>query len=154
MCSRIGISVSKPWEAIMWRCENEVQALVWTPGCWRCLNCGSLPKGSCKTGVEPAQDRSCVCCKWPSWRAGTTKALWSPDEHQMLDIELQDLVFALLGVGLFFGLIFPCRTPHSSFWEWGCLFFAIVCWNFVSCWFYRSLQVRDCLESQIRLWTV
>lgn len=42
---------------------------------------------------------------------------------------------------------------YSSFFPLGMGMF-ILCQCILKCWFSRSLQVRDCLESQMRLWTV
>lgn len=80
--------------------------------------------------------------------AGNTEPIWAEDGKaggsgclrplkpssgycgvpQMLDVELQDLMFALLTSGLLWSnLVF--LLSHSSLVEWECLFYATVSWK-------------------------
>lgn len=73
----------------------------------------------------------------------------------MLDTELQDLVFALLDVGLSLLSSFLVVLPILPFGNGNVYSLPSCIETFLTCIeFYRSSQGRDCLESQIRLWTV
>lgn len=51
-------------------------------------------------------------------------------ESQMLDMELHDLVFSLLGFGPALSLIFPCHASIASFRIW-MFILNIECWKYV-----------------------
>lgn len=70
-----------------------------------------------------------------------------------LDMELQDLAFALVDFGLAFGPVFPYYAPVP----FGIVMYSMCHFLLEGCDFLlfilQGLQLRACLESPIRLWT-
>lgn len=90
---------------VMHKSLTESRATVGTPGCWRCQNHGSSTRASFRQQMVPSQKRGHVDCE----QQGHGTGLHSPVEltshylmSRMQDMELWDLMFALLG------LVLPC----------------------------------------------
>lgn len=71
-----------------------------TQRCWRCQDHKISTEESCGHGAVLAQEVR-ICCRCQSWRGKSTQVLlgwsWFP---QMPNMEVEHMVFALLGFGL------------------------------------------------------
>lgn len=79
--------------------------------------------------AEPAQERAPGGCRWPGRRTGLFQPLQPTSGFcsvpQMLDMELQNLVFVLPVSGLLWSNL-AFLVSHSSVLEWECLLYATV----------------------------
>lgn len=76
---------------------------------------------------------------------------WSHHKPQMINMDLQDLLFVLLG----FGLTISSYVPPFPCWNWEFISCHGIYWRCVaSILFHKKSQLRVCLESQltIELW--
>lgn len=100
------------------------QAPLQIPGHWRGRDCRIPIQGVCGHGVESSQQRSYVCYRLHIWRDGAQPV---SSCAQILEMELQGLIFSLLNFGL--TLTVPSHTLILSLLEWEYLFYVILCWK-------------------------
>jgi hypothetical protein len=101
-----------------------------TPWCWRCQILRYLSRWVNK-GVRNWFKTTSVLQFTKLKRVGEAEGLTS-------DMEMQNLEFALLGLGL--ALVHFMLEVYDLF--------SVFCFCF-----YKELQIRECLDSQRRLWT-
>ena len=59
VCRRVRVTLKIPYEA---------PVAPKAPECWRCQDCGTSVKESCRCGLVPTSpDESSVCCGWMRW---------------------------------------------------------------------------------------
>lgn len=73
-------------------------------------------------------------------------------KFQMLDMDLKDLVFVLLDFGVALVQFFKCSPSLGKVMYIYTIKYVLESYK-LSVDFYRGLQFRDCLVSQMRLWT-
>lgn len=119
--AKSGSSPRRPRETVAWHCESEGQFSVETPGCWR-WDIETLLR---KTGLrERLHVLKMVGLDRRSYQS-VLKSRRFCHESWMPDMELQDLMFFLMGFGLALVWSFFVMTP-LLLWRWRYLFCTIV----------------------------
>lgn len=138
--NRVRFFAGRSWEGDVWSCSCEAENAIDSPGraSYTALcslyshgdagNVQCLLRIELQVTAEPAQERAHLGWRWQGWRIGMARPLKLTSGYcgvpQMLDMELQNLMFALPISGCFGLILFFC-SPILLFWN-GSVYFMLL----------------------------